>query len=116
MEKSHHASLMTHVQLLKWRDVYFNQSEKGIKSKTDIKLILTNHYFYAQNLSVKDGENNSVLAGVPFLSPSRAPKFPLPRPLSTPATQATLKVPDYFSLNVKRTRQIRNTLRQQIVS
>ena len=25
---------------------------------------------------------------VPFLSPSRAPKFPLPLPLSTPSTQA----------------------------
>ena len=58
--------------LLKWRDVYFNQSEQGIKSKIDISLILTNHYFYAQNLSVKNGENNSVFAGVPFLSPSRA--------------------------------------------
>ena len=33
---------------------------------------MTNHYFYAQNLSVKNRENNSVLAGVPFLSPSRA--------------------------------------------
>ena len=32
-----------------------------------------NHYFYAQNLSVKNGQNNGVLAGVPFLSPSRAP-------------------------------------------
>ena len=29
--------------------------------------------FYAQNLSIKNGENNSVLAGVPFLSSSRAP-------------------------------------------
>ena len=34
--------------------------------------MLTNHYFHAQNLSVKNGENNGVLglAGVPFLSPS----------------------------------------------
>ena len=61
------------IKLLKWRDVYFNQSEQGIKSKIYISLILTNHYLYAQNLSVKSGQNNSVLAGVPFLSPSRAP-------------------------------------------
>ena len=60
------------IKLLKWRDVDFNQSEQGIKSKIDISLILTNHYFYAQNLSVKNGQNNGVLAGVPFLSPSRA--------------------------------------------
>ena len=88
------SSRFTNDMLLKWRDVYFNQSEQGIKSKIDISLILTNHYFYAQNLSVKNGENNSVLAGVPFLSPSRAhtfslaPKFPLP--LSTPATQVNI--------------------------
>ena len=37
--------------LLKWGDVDFNQSEKGIKSKIDILLILTNHYFHAQNHS-----------------------------------------------------------------
>ena len=90
------SSRFTNDMLLKWRDVYFNQSEQGIKSKIDISLILTNHYFYAQNLSVKNGENNSVLAGVPFLSPSRAhtlslaPKFPLPLRLSTTATQANI--------------------------
>ena len=37
-------------------------------------------YFHAQNLSVKNGENNGVLAGVPFLSSSRAqiPHSPSP--------------------------------------
>ena len=35
------------------------------------------------------GENNGVLAGVNFLFLSRAPKFPLPLPLLTPATQVT---------------------------
>ena len=35
-------------------------------------LILTNHYFHTQNLSVKNGENNGLLAGVPFLTSSRA--------------------------------------------
>ena len=38
-------------------------AEKCIKSKIDIFLILTNHYFYAQNLSVKNGENNGVRIG-----------------------------------------------------
>ena len=52
--------------------------KKGIKSKIDIELILTNHYFHAQNLSVKNRENNGVLAGVPFLSPSRAQIPPSP--------------------------------------
>ena len=54
--------------------------KKGIKSKIDISLILSNHYFLAQNLTVKNGENNGLLAGVPFLSPSRAqmPPFPFP--------------------------------------
>ena len=57
------------------------------------------HYFKAQNLSVKNGENNGVLAGVPFLSPSRAPralapKFPLPFSLLTPATQAMVSSTD----------------------
>ena len=46
--------------------------EKGVKSKIDIWLILTNHYFHSQNLSVKNGENNGLLACVSFLSPSRA--------------------------------------------
>ena len=68
--------------LLKWGDVDFNQSEKGIKSKIDILLILTNHYFHAQNLSVKNGENNGVLAGVPILSPSRAQIPPSPSPFN----------------------------------
>ena len=73
VEKSHHASLTTYVELLKRRDAVFNQSEKGIKSKIDIlKLILTNLFFHAHNLSVKHEENNGLLAGVPFLSPSRA--------------------------------------------
>ena len=53
--------LLLFILAFKWRDVDFNQSEKGIKSKIDISLILTN-----QNLSVKNGENNGVLAGVPF--------------------------------------------------
>ena len=81
--------------ILKWRDVDFNKSEKYIKSKIDMQLILTNHYFHAQNLTVKNGENNGVLAGVPFLfslaclTRSRAPKFPLPLPLLTPTTQAS---------------------------
>ena len=54
--------------------------KKGIKSKIDISLILSNHYSLAQNLTVKNGENNGLLAGVPFLSPSRArmPTFPFP--------------------------------------
>ena len=37
---------------------------------------------------MKNGENNGVVAGFPFLS--RASKFPLPLPLTTPATQARL--------------------------
>ena len=56
--KSHHASLT-----LKRRDVVFNQSGKGMKSEIDIWLILTNHYFHAQNLSVRNEENNGLLAG-----------------------------------------------------
>ena len=32
-----------------------------VNSKIDILLILTNHYFQAQNLSVKNGENNGIL-------------------------------------------------------
>ena len=46
-------------------------------------------------LSLRDSENDlfsgsgyGLRAGVPFLSPSRAPKFPLPLPFLTPATQA----------------------------
>ena len=50
--------------------------------KIDILLILTNHYFHAQNLSVKNGENNGLLAGVPFLSPSRAQIPPSPYPFN----------------------------------
>ena len=45
--------------------------------------------------SLRDSENDlfsgsdyGLRAGVPFLSPSRAPKFPLPLPFLTPATQA----------------------------
>ena len=53
--------------------------KKVIKAKIDIlKLILTNHFFHAHNLSVKNGENNGLLAGVPFLSPSRAQIPPSP--------------------------------------
>ena len=58
--KSHHGLLT-----LKRRDVVFNQSGKGMKSEIDIWLILTNHYFHAQNLSVRNEENNGLLAGVP---------------------------------------------------
>ena len=47
------------------------------------------HYFHAQNLSVKNREKIGVLAGVPFLSPSHA-QIPLPLPLLTPATQASV--------------------------
>ena len=94
--------------LLKWGDVDFNQSEKGIKSKIDILLILTNHYFHAPNLSVKNGENNGVLAGVPFLSPSRA-QIPLPLPLLTPATQAKSKrFPPEHNLPVREKQFIQN--------
>ena len=40
---------------------------------------------------MKNGENNGVLAGVPFLSPSHAQiPLPLPLPLLTPATQASV--------------------------
>ena len=42
------------------------------------ELDLANHYFYAQKLSMKNGENNGVLVGVPFLSPSRAQIPPSP--------------------------------------
>ena len=45
--------------------------------------------------SLRDSENDlfsgsdyGLRAGVPFLSPSRVPKFPLPLPFLTPATQA----------------------------
>ena len=38
---------------------------------------------------MKNGENNGVLAGVPFLSPSHA-QIPLPLLLLTPATQASV--------------------------
>ena len=41
--------------------------------------------FQAQNLSMKNGENNGLLAGVPFLSPScalRAQIPPSPSPLN----------------------------------
>ena len=40
------------------------------------------HYFHTQNLSVKNGENNGVLADVPFLSPSRAQIPPSPSPFN----------------------------------
>ena len=44
------------------------------------------HYFHAQNLSVKNREKIGVLAGVPFLSLSRAQIPPSP---SLPTTQAS---------------------------
>ena len=50
---------------------------------------------------MKNGENDGVLAGVPFLSPSRAPRalapkfpLPLPLPLLKPATQAMVSLTD----------------------
>ena len=59
--------------------LFSTNRKKVIKAKIDIlKLILTNHFFHAHNLSVKNGENNGLLAGVPFLSPSRAQIPPSP--------------------------------------
>ena len=58
--------------------LFSTNRKKGIKSKIDTQLILTNHYFPAQNLSVKNGENNGLLAGVPFSSSSRSQIPPSP--------------------------------------
>ena len=68
------------------------------KKSKDWNLINSEQSLFSRSESeLKNGENNGVLAGIPFLSPSRAPralahatKFPLPLPLLTPATQAKL--------------------------
>ena len=52
---------------------------------TNRKKVLSQR-FQAQNLSMKNGENNGLLTGIPFLSPSctlRAQIPPSPSPLNT---------------------------------
>ena len=81
-DKSHHASLTTYVQFLKWRDVDFNQSEQSLFSRSE------------SEREKRRKQWRPCRRSFPFSlarpTCSRATKFPLPLPLLTPATQAKL--------------------------